>query len=72
MKLYAIEIRKNSLELVTLLNQGVTPHVDKKRTWLLIDAEWNSEVPNKILTERELGQNYDLYATSPLVLRLKS
>jgi len=69
-ELYAIEIKKNSLALVTLLNQGVTPPIEKKKTYFIFDATWNSEVPNEIVTEKEL-LTHPFYQNSPLILKLK-
>lgn len=69
MKLYAIKIRKSDLELITLLNGGVTPAVEKKPTYFIFDATW--KVPNKIVTEREFLANYEISSRSPLMLALK-
>jgi len=71
MKLYALKIRNSDLELITLLNSGVTPEVEKK-TYFIFDATWNSDVPNQIMTERELLTTYDLKKSyGPHLLALK-
>ena len=51
MELYAIEITKEHLALITLLNQGVTPKIQDEATYFVFDAEWNSEVPNEIMNQ---------------------
>lgn len=71
MKLYALKIRKSDLELLTLLNGGVTPKIEKTPTYLVFDATWNSDVPSKIVTERELQQTCDFKINGPLLLALK-
>lgn len=71
MELYAIKITKSNLVLCALLNAGVVPKLEKKPTWLIFDATWNSDVPNEIITERELYNRFDIRAHSPLVLRIK-
>lgn len=73
MPLYALEVRKVDLELIALLNAGVTPEVEKRPTYFIFDSAWNSDVPNQIVTKREFLQNYDISGRpqSPMVLRLK-
>ena len=71
MKLYAIKIRKSDLELITLLNGGVTPAVEKKPTYFIFDATWNSDVPNEIVTEREFYNRFEIKTNGPLLLSLK-
>lgn len=71
MELYAIQIRKTDLPLITLLNSGVTPEIETKKTYFVFDATWNSEVPNEIVTERELDKRFEVSARSPMLLKLK-
>lgn len=71
MKLYAIQIQKSHLELITLLNQGVTPQIEKKKTYFIFDATWNSDVPSEIVTEREFHDRFEISSRSPLLLSLK-
>lgn len=73
MPLYALEVRKVDLELIALLNEGVTPEVEKSPTYFIFDSKWNSDVPNQIVTKREFYQNYEISGRpqSPMVLRLK-
>jgi hypothetical protein len=54
MKLYAILITKFDIDLITFLNEGVTPEIEEKPTYFIFDATWNSDVPNEIVTEDEL------------------
>ena len=72
MPLYALEIREHDLELLTMLNDGVTPPVEKRTTYLILDVEPNS-VSTKIVKERELLQNYDISGRprTPVFLRLR-
>ena len=70
MKLYALKIRNSDLELITLLNSGVTPEVPKTPTYFVFDATWNSDVPNQIMTERELLKTHDLKSNGPHLLAL--
>jgi hypothetical protein len=58
MELYAIEIQKEQLALITLLNQGVTPAIQEEATYFVFDAEWNSEVPNQIMTQDALLEEH--------------
>ncbi len=60
MKLYAILIRKSDLELIALLNNGVTPKVEKEKTYFIFDATWNSEFVPMIVTELEFYNTYDI------------
>lgn len=72
MDLYAIEILRQDLPLITLLNQGVTPQIEAKPTWFVFDATWNSEVPNQIVSEEELLKRDAFeYATRPTIYRIK-
>lgn len=71
MELYAIRITKSHLALIALLNEGVTPVVEKKPTWFVFDATWNSDIPNRILTEREFYNLGEISSRSPLMLKLK-
>lgn len=66
---YAIEIKNQNLDLITLLNHGVTPLVEGN-TFFVFDATLDSEVPNKIVTEEELISSEE-FATSIIVYNLK-
>jgi len=69
-KLYAIEIVKRNFPLIGLLNNGVIPEIEKKKTYFIFDATWESEVANEIMTEKQLLKTYDI-GKSPWVFRLK-
>lgn len=71
MKQYAIKIRKSDLALITFLNGGVTPEVQKTPTYLIFSADGSSESSSKVVTERELYDHYEISSRSPLVLALK-
>lgn len=71
MQLYALKIRKSDLALITLLNGGVTPKIEKRNNYFLFDATWNSDFVPQILTEREFMSNYEFKQNSPLVLSIK-
>jgi len=71
MQLYALEIRKSDLALITLLNNGVTPKIEKTKTYFIFDATWDSEFVPQILTKRKCFQTFDIKAISPLVLAVK-
>lgn len=68
---YAIKIRKSDLDLLTLLNNGVTPEIESTTTYLIIDSDPVNAVPNEIVTEREFLQRFNISSRSPLLLRLK-
>lgn len=69
---YAILIQPKDLDLITLLNQGVTPAIEPKATYFVFDAMWNSEVPNEIVSEEELIEHGAFEdATSPIIYRLE-
>lgn len=72
MHLYAIQVQAKDLDLITLLNQGVSPALEAKPTYFVFDAEWNTEVPNEIVTEEELINRgtFDS-ATAPIIYRLE-
>lgn len=69
MNLYAIKIRKTDLKLITLLNSGVTPKIEKKTTYFVFDAMWNTNVPNQIVTEQELF-NWNIKGIQPTLLAM--
>ena len=69
--MYALKIRKSDLPLLTILNGGVTPKVEKKTTYLVIHIEDSEHTHNEILTQRELLMKYDISSRSPLLLKLK-
>lgn len=71
MKLYALEIRKTDLALITLLNNGVTPKIEKTKTYFIFDAEANSEMVPVILTKRQCFNTYDIKSLCPLLLAVK-
>ncbi len=71
MKLYALQIRKSDLELIALLNNGVTPKVEKKKTFFIFDATWNSEFVPEIVTELGLMNTCAISNHNPLLLALK-
>jgi hypothetical protein len=71
MEMYAIKIQKSQLPLITFLNGGVTPDIEKKTTYLVFDAVLDSNVPNEIVTERELAERFDIKGWQPFVLALK-
>lgn len=69
---YALRIRKSDLALLTLLNGGVVPVGTTKTSYLVFEVdEDGSAITSKVVTERELGLEYELGANSPFVLRLK-
>lgn len=72
MKAYALRIRRFDLPLLTLLNGGVVPEIDKKPTYLVVFIDNDGNTTRKIVTEREFLQNYNISEVrSPLVLALK-
>lgn len=71
MQLYALKLRKSDLALITLLNGGVTPKIEKRNNYFLFDDAWNSDFIPQILTEREFLSNYEFKQNSPLLLSIK-
>lgn len=69
--LYAIKVRKADLALIALLNSGVTPKVEKKSTYFIFDATWNSYFVPQIITEQALAKTYDFKTVAPILLALK-
>ena len=69
--LCAIRIVTPNLELITLLNQGVTPQVETPKTYFVFDPEWNSEVTNEIVTERQLKEMKKVHYVDITVHRFK-
>ena len=64
--MYAMKIRKSNLDILTMLNEGVTPEIEKTTTYLII----RTDAPNDIVTERELHTLYDISMQTPLLLKL--
>jgi hypothetical protein len=69
MQLHAIKIQKSQNSLLGYLNGGVIPKTEKKPTWLIFDVD--EEVPNRIITESEFYQTFDISERSPIVFFLK-
>lgn len=63
---YALEIRKSDLPLLTILNGGVTPEIEKTPTVLIIDTDG----PNEIVTMREFRNTRLLSSRSPFLMKL--
>lgn len=74
--LYAIEIAKHSLDLITRLNGG-EPSAERLRLdkpgkhYFIFDADLDTLVTPRIMTQREMSGKYDFYKNSPFVLHLK-
>lgn len=71
MNLYALKIRKSDLALITLLNNGVTPKVEKIETYFIFDTAAGSDYIPQILSKRTFLQTCDIVKSSPLMLRIK-
>ena len=71
MELYAIRIRKSDLPLITILNGGVTPEIEKTPTYLVVKIEDSEHTHNEIVTERVFHQRFEISNRSPLLLKLK-
>lgn len=68
--LHAIEITKKSAPIIALLNNGVVPETEKKSTYFIFDATWNSDFVPEIITQRDLANTYDL-GKCPFIVSLK-
>lgn len=73
MALYAMRVKKADLGLITLLNDGLTPVVENsKKSWFLFEIDNEGKnIWTDIVSERTLGQHYDVLSSSPFVVRLK-
>ena len=71
MNLYAIKIKKSDLALITMLNNGVTPKVEKKETYFIFDATWKTDFIPQIIETRECWNKYEIKGNSPLLLKVK-
>lgn len=71
MKFYAIEINRASAPIIALLNNGVEPATEKKKTFFIFDATWNSDFVPEILTMRDLADRFSIKSGAPLVMSLK-
>lgn len=71
MHIYALKIRKTDLALITMLNDGVEPLIQRD-TYYVFEVE-DDGTPGyaKILSQREMLRTYDIRGTSPLLLKLK-
>lgn len=68
---YAVQIRKSNLALITLLNDGVEPAIEKQKTYYVFTIDGPHDVTSTIVTERELMNTREIGANSPLFLKLK-
>lgn len=59
MDLFAIPVTELTVPIIRLLNKGVAPQVEEDTTYFIFDATWNSDVPNKIVTEGDLKFQYE-------------
>lgn len=70
MQRYAIKIRKSDLPLITILNGGVTPAIEKQPTYLIFSAE-DDNLFSEIVTQRELDKRFEVKQNGPLLFALK-
>ena len=69
--IYAIEIKKSQLPLLTFLNDGKPPQI-KKDTWLIFKvSEDGSSITTQIITRREMAEIYDPTGRQPFLVKLK-
>jgi hypothetical protein len=76
-KLYAMQITRRHLDLVTLINGGLTPDdsmmkTSKHKHWLIFELEENGKdsINHQIVSERTLFQTYELIGSCPMLLRV--
>lgn len=70
--MFAIEITRQSVDIIRLLNNGVAPLLErKKKTYFVFDATWNSDFVPEILIFKDLANRFDIKSVSPFVLCLK-
>ena len=70
--LYAIKISKSNLAFITMLNNGVTPKIEKKETYFIFDGTWNTDFVPQIIEARECWRNrYEIRGNSPMLLAVK-
>lgn len=67
---YAIPVRKEHLDLITLLNQGVTPIIEGVPTYFVVDGSPTSDVPTELMTEEVLLAKEEI-AFSLMIFELK-
>jgi len=74
-QLYALQITRRHLALVTLINGGLTPHptMTKGKHWLLFEIEEDGKdsVNHQIVPERQMMQTHDIAGNCPIFLKLK-
>ena len=74
-KIYAMQITRRHLDLVTLINGGLTPDesVTKGKHWLTFELEANGKdsTNHQIVSERVLFQTHDLIGSAPFIMRVK-
>ena len=51
---YGFAVTEDSLELITFLNDGIRPPIEKKRTFLICEFPGPREIKSKIVYEEEL------------------
>lgn len=72
-KLYAIEVKKANLELITFLNGGMKPKIQKKKTWFLFELDESGKhtmIP-EIISDRDIMRSYEPYKHGPFMIRLR-
>lgn len=74
-ELYAIQITRRHLALVTLMNGGVEPHekMTKGKHWFLFEIEEGGKdsINHEIVPERRMMQTHDIAGNCPIFLKLK-
>lgn len=55
----AIRIRRRTLDMITALNGGVTPEIEKKTTFFLIHCHGSDHEDMEIIDEATYGHTYE-------------
>lgn len=71
MDIYALQIRKSDLPLITFLNDGVEPEITWQKTYLLIKIDGPNEVTTDIVTQRHLDHHHEISESTPFLMKLK-
>ena len=66
--MYALKIRKSDLGILTLLNNGVTPTVEKKTTYLIVNPDGASVIVDEKQFDNQFASR--ISTAGPLLMKL--
>ena len=70
---YGMQVKESDLALMTFLNHGVAPDVEKLERYFIFEIAEDGEtvINQRVMTKREMINKFDIAGTSPFIMRLK-